>query len=202
MTVVTVPAAIRWVDLKVKLLRKTEKLTSQYSGRSQVIVLPYALWVVEGGLIPYEAMDAGPIRSFLVKLEGSANTARVPVAGSETPLSLYSGTPGATVGIVAAGATTIPVDGVTPTTTIVKEGDFFNVGDELKMAMADAISDGAGAVSIQCQPPMREDTVNNEVVAFEDVFIYCNAVDDDIATWVVTAPVEHAISMKLVEAFR
>jgi hypothetical protein len=49
----------------------------------------------------------------------------------------------------------LAVDGFTADTTILFEGEWFQIGNELKRMTADATTDGTGAVTLNFKPPIR-----------------------------------------------
>lgn len=76
---------------------------------------------------------------------------------------------GETLGsVVGAGqtGTSLDVDGVTPSTTILQAGEWFQVRNELKLATADCISDGTGAVTLTFKPALRVSPADNDPVDF------------------------------------
>jgi hypothetical protein len=184
---------------KLQLLRSGVTLRSRYTGKRQVVNFPFAIWVLEGKLVPMEDADARLWRSFLVKLEGMKNTFRLPVPGSTAPSTGFTGNGTVGTGGVGARATSVTVD-VTPSTAIVKEGDYFNIGDELKMATADATSGAGGAVVIPFQPATRKAYAAGQAVTFQAPFIYLAADSPESATWSLERPVRHGIKLICVEA--
>ncbi len=200
MAVITLPSTVFFdkVD-KLQLLRAGLALRSRYTGKRQTINFPFALWVFEGKLIPMDGADANDWRRFLIALEGVKNTFRLPVPGSPTPLSGYAANATIGTGGVAARATTAPIVG-DGSVTILKAGDYFNIGDELKVAMADCVlTAGTGTVSFQ--PPTRKAYVATQAVTILNPFIYLALADAEGASWALERPVRHGIKLICMEAF-
>lgn len=55
-------------------------------------------------------------------------------------------------------------DDFTPSTLILSEGEYFQVGDEFKRVTADATSDGAGEVTFEFEPALRVSPADNDTV--------------------------------------
>lgn len=115
-------------------------------------------------------IDRAALMALLVKLKGQANRVRVPVYDNPKQ-GAYGGTP------LVAGAsqtgTSINLDGCSATVTgWIKAGDYFSIDvngeHELKMATADASSDGGGAITIDFLPALRASPLDNAAVYVED----------------------------------
>jgi hypothetical protein len=201
MAVITLPDKVYFdkVD-KLQLLRAGVRLRSRYTGKRQAINFPFSCWVFEGTLIPMEGVDAGQWRGFLLGLDGLKNTFRLPVPGSPAPLSGYTGNLTVGVGGIAARATSLPVSGGTASALVLRRGDYFNLGDELKMAMADVTLDGSGTGTVSFQPPARAAHAAGATVKLQAPHIYLCADEADMAAWKLERPVKHGIKLICVEA--
>lgn len=109
--------------------------------------------------------------ALIVQLRGQANQVRVEV--SDNPKrGAYGGTP-----LVAGGAqtgNTIDIDGCDQNVANwIRRGDYFSIQvgteHELKMCMADASTDGTGAVTLTFEPRLRASPNDNAVIAVESV---------------------------------
>ena len=80
----------------------------------------------------------------------------------------YSGaSSGEIVGLVnGAGQSgrTIQADGFTPSTVILREGEYFQVRDEYKRATRDITSNSSGEATLRFVPPLRVSPANNDPV--------------------------------------
>ena len=199
MAVITVPASLAFDAVKLTLKRATAELRSPFTGRRQILSHPFAVWEFDGSTIKYDAADAPAIRAFLVALRGRANTFRLPIPGAALPASGY-----ASNGLVNGGSqtgTSLVTDGWSNSTLILKAGDYFNIGDELKTCLADVTSNGSGQATITFEPNLRASPADNSVVKVVDPFVYLSLDGDDGASWDVSAPVTHSFKVKGVEAF-
>lgn len=201
MALITFPTQTYFESVsKLQLLRSTYELRSRYTGKRQVVVLPFALWYFEGKLLPQTGLKAGRWRSFLAQLQGRRNTFKLPVPGSEAPLSGYTG-PEGTVSVAALERDmSLTSTGWTPNKLVLAEGDYFTINDELKVATADATSNGAGLLVVQFEPGLRKTASIGLTVRVFNPYMLMSAQADDAASWSLTHPVEHGIDIKGVEA--
>lgn len=114
--------------------------------------------------------DRADLMGTLAALRAQANRLRVPVYDNPNR-GAYGGTP-----LVAGASQTgssLDIDGCSNSiTNWIRKGDYFSVivnGEpELKMATADASSDGAGAITIAFEPRLRASPDNNAVIYVDD----------------------------------
>lgn len=199
MAVIPLPSKVYFnkVD-RLQLLRAGAALRSRYTGKRQVANFPFAIWIFQGTLIPMEGIDAGEWRAFLVSLEGQKNTFRLPVPGSSKPLAGHAVNVSLN-GSVAARAKSCSVVGPA-STVILRKGDYFNIGDELKMSDSNITTNGSGIATVSFQPAMRKAYAGGTLVQLQNPFIYLAADDNDSATWSLDRPVKHGIKLLCAEA--
>ena len=195
---ITFPSGVYWKKFKYEMARASFSMASPYTGRTQILQSPYAVWMVEGGLIPYEKTNVGPIKSWLMKMSGKANRTKLLLPDANLN-SLGTTQVGTLKSAASSGATSVTVEGYTPSTALASEGDFVNIGDELKVITSTYTSDGSGEETFTFEPPLRNDQTLGTVVKLHDNFLWVRAAEDNIAAWSITSPVEHAIELKFVE---
>lgn len=129
--------------------------------------------------------DRADLLGTIAGLRGQENRLRVPVYDNPKR-GAYGGTP-----LVAGASQTgssIDLDGCSlSVTNWIRKGDYFSIDvngeHELKMATADASSDGAGLITVAFEPRLRFSPLDNAVVYVEDgvlskpqgVFVLTNA---------------------------
>lgn len=200
MAIITLPEKFSFTDLPTfGLARAGNALRSKYTGAGQRVVFPYAVWELKGKLVEYEGLDAGKIRSFLVQLEGQANTFRMPVPGFTKPMTGYNANALAN-GATAARASSIAVDGLNPNVPIVAEGDYITIQDELKLVTQAGASNGAGQMIISFKPALRKAVPDNTLVILQNPTCLMCAPDDDVAMWGVAPPIRQKTSFEAIEA--
>lgn len=198
-TVVTLPANAYFADAKLTLRRASVTLRSPYTGKRQVLSMPFAVWVFEGTLIKMTQANAAQWRAFLVDLDGQANAFRLPVPGAEVPLSGYTGTAGYVSAPNQTG-TTLTTTGWAANTLILKKGDYFTVNDELKVALADVTTNSGGAATLSFKPRLRSAPATGSTITTSNPTVLLCAQDDDVASWKLSVPVNHDIEIKAIEA--
>lgn len=125
----------------------------------------------------------------IAKLRGQVNRVRLPVYDNPRR-GAYGGTP--LVDGASQTGNSINLKGLSNNiTNWIREGDYFSVNvngeHELKMATADASSDGTGLITISFEPSLRASPANDAVVFVQDgvlsrpqgVFV----LSDDVAGW-------------------
>lgn len=114
--------------------------------------------------------DRAELMGLLASLRAQANRLRVPVYDN-AKRGAYGGTP--LVDGAAQTGSSIDLKGATfNVTDWIKAGDYFSIDvngeHELKMATADASSDGAGLITVAFEPRLRTSPLDNAVVYVED----------------------------------
>ena len=195
---ITFPSGVYWKKFDYEMVRASFSMSSPYTGRSQILQSPYAVWMVEGDLIPYEKTKVGPMKSWVMQLAGKANRTKLLLPDANLN-SLGTTQVGTVKTTAASGSTSITAQGYTPSTTLAEEGDYVNIGDELKVITSVYTSDGAGEETFTFAPPLRNEQTAGTSVRLHDNFLWVRAAEDNIASWSIKAPLEHAIKLKFVE---
>lgn len=78
-----------------------------------------------------------------------------------------SGIASASVQGAGQSGTSLVVDGVTPSTTIVREGEYFQVGMGFHALTQDCASNGSGVVTLVFKPALRVSPADNATVTFD-----------------------------------
>lgn len=200
MAIIPVPSGVRFTDFEIWLDAPSDEMKSPFNGKRQVAKQPYDVWNFEGDLVPVDPMEAGPIKSFLMKLSGKVNAFKLPIAGSKYPTSAYSSLAPIVSNTSGQTGTSINFKQASNSTLVLKEGDYFNIGNELKVASADVVSNSGGFGTITFMPPLRDATVINVTpITVVDPFLYLHATRDDVARWNVKPPVRHAFKLQAEE---
>lgn len=202
MAVIPLPTGLAFSDVPdLTLARAGVEVRSKYTAQSQYLAFPYAIWVFEGIVVESDGVKAGRFRSFLAKLQGRRNTFRLPVPAYSRPASGYA-TDGNLQAAVASRATSVTVGGLTANRAVFSEGDYFNIGDELKLATSDVGSDANGQCTISFEPAMRNPFGSGTLVKLQSPFIYLQAQDDNVASWQLKAGFRQNSRLAAIEAIR
>ncbi len=140
---------------------------SPFTGRTQTGTLRFQRWEFLVDYAKTKGTTALAKIAALAALRGGDVSFNFRDPSRASPSTGFSG-----VGAVVTSASgfSIPVDGLTPTTLILRAGDYFSIEiaseHQLFTAAADATTDGGGAVTIATDNPVRGTAANNDVVTF------------------------------------
>lgn len=104
-------------------------------------------------------------RSFHAKLRGSANTFRLPA--SECQQTVITGTQVQIASDAAAGASSISTKNWANASSLLKEGQFITINDQLVMLTADVPGSGTNR-TLTFEPPLRAAAATNTTVYTEN----------------------------------
>ncbi len=164
MALITIPT-VRATGVTLRLLRGDSPLEF-FSGSEVIIQSTKAVWLLSFPLVTQKIGATRAWAAALVQLSKLANTFQVAPPGWTQGASYVGANP-----LVVGGANlglTLPVDGASVSTTIGLAGGFFTVNGEFKMLTADAVTDGAGAVTLEFEPALRDAPTDNAVVEIKD----------------------------------
>lgn len=202
MALITMPAKFGFRSIaKWGLVRANNTMRSKFTGQRQVIVYPFAVWVLQGKLIEYpEGTEARDIRAFLALLDGQANTFQFPVPGYLAPSGGYAGNAQINA-IAASNSLTVSLKGLPINSTPLKKGEYFTVNGELKLLTTDVNTDGAGIGNATFKPGLRAAVAVNDIVTLQNPYCIMASIDEDAATWGLGPPVKHDFDFNAMEAF-
>lgn len=157
MSDIAFPTLSRSTPLSVEwgLKSNTQIMVSPLNGSVQRLELIGARWTASFSWTGLRDADAALLEAFVVQLRGQANRATLHPYYRPQPRGTIA-LSGVTVsGAVAQLASTLALANCGAGATLLR-GDYFAVGDELKMATADATANGSGAMSgVTFEPPVR-----------------------------------------------
>ena len=154
------PTSMSW-----ELIANTQQFVG-ISGAIQVAQRAGQRWTVTLEFSTLANNDRAVLQAFVAQVLGLADNFTLSPADYD-PRGSFGGTP-----LVAGGSQTgnsLNLDGCTPSVTNwIRAGDFFQVGNELKMATEDASSDGAGAITVSFVPELRAAPADNAAITTTD----------------------------------
>ncbi len=142
-------AAAEWY-----LVSNTQTHESPLSGAMQTLELPGARWAATLTISKKKAEQARPLAAFLISLRGQAGNFYLHDHTHPTPRGAAAGTP-VVYGASQTGSQLITSGWNVNVPDILLAGDYIQVGNELKMVVADADSDANGRATLQIEPPWR-----------------------------------------------
>lgn len=170
----TAPGACEWV-----LEANTQTFTSPLSRATQTVEMPGARWRVSFTLENLQEADTAKLNAFMAQLRGKAGRFYLCNFARQMPRGTASGTP--LVKGASQTGTTLALDGFTAGATLLA-GDYFAVGGELKIVVADAAADGSGEMSVTFEPPLRTSPADNAPVTLSQPSATFMLTDDAMRT--------------------
>ena len=123
------------------------------SGAIQTAQRPGQRWTVQLEYAALVAADRAVLQAFVVQVLGQADNFTLSPA-DHSPRGAFGGTP--RVNGTGQTGNSLSVDGCSASVANwVRAGDFFQVGNELKMATEDASSNSAGQITLSFVPELR-----------------------------------------------
>lgn len=200
MAIIPLPTKFSFTRIpRFGLLRAGNTLRSKYTGQSQRVTYPFAVWQVQGELVEYDGPEAAAIRSFFSKLDGQKHTFRLPVPGYTRSASGYTGAISVATAAPARQAS-IDFSGTTASVPIFAEGDYFTINDELKIVTASVASSGTGTGTVNFKPALRKPVAAGTAILNNNPTIIMHSVDDDVASWGLMPPYKHGLTLDAIEA--
>lgn len=186
------PSAMEW-----GLQANTQSFESPLTGSVQTLELPSPRWLATLTFEHLQDSEAAALQAFLASLRGRAGRFTLHNFARPAPRGTAAGTP------LVAGAgqtgTSLNLDGFTAGTTLLA-GDLFGVAGELKMVKADATADGAGAMTVVFEPPLRASPADNAPVTLsQPTATFMPA--EDVARWSVAPGLVTSLTLSCIEVF-
>ena len=162
-------------SMVVRLVSNTDSFRSPTTGAIQTVDRGGEHLVISVTYNTLETADRALLISFLAKLNGQQHRVNLPYHGIDQQ-GAFGGTP------LVAGASqtglTLDIDGCSNTITgWIKAGDIFSVNGEMKIATADANTNGSGETTLTFAPRLRSSPADDaaiETTAPTGVFMLAN----------------------------
>ncbi|QDL55299.1 hypothetical protein [Rhodoferax aquaticus] len=180
------------------LQSNTQAFSSPLSGSVQTLEMPGARWRVAFQMNAMSAADSALLRSFLAKLRGQSGRFYLHNMAQPTPRGAAGGTP--VVNGAAQTGASLATSGWPASSTVLKEGDFFAVNGELKMATADALSTAGGLATLTFEPPLRSSPGNGLAITTTKPLATFR-LEDDSARWSTVAGALSSFAISAIEAW-
>jgi len=179
---ISMPTSPGFTTCRFGLETNTQRFESPLTKNVQRVLLGGARWNATLSLPAMKRDKAAAWQAFFLKLEGSVNTFYGFDPDAKAPRGLATGTP--LVKGASQSGSSLNTDGWTASTIgILKAGDYFSVNGELKMATADANSDGSGNATIQFKPALRNSPADNAPVTVDNPACTMILSDDNQGMW-------------------
>lgn len=155
------PTVPRFGGVTFGIDRVVAATQSPFTLEETTFLHPGAAWSGSVSLPPMSAVQAAAWSAFLARLAGRDGTFTLNPPDRAAPFGTQ--TADFTVASAAAArATSISVTMVASATLLA--GDRYSIADELHEVVVDATADGAGAATLEFEPPLRAALVGSETV--------------------------------------
>lgn len=198
----TPPTAPAYTSVTFQMARLTSVTRSPFTGKQQVQAHQgYNLWTATFSLPPMKREQAALWQAFFMKLRGSSGTFEQGDPDAKSPQGAGAGSIKVN-GAHTARATTIAVDGFTNSngTTVLKAGDYIQIGTTLHMVVDDATCNGSGEASLNIEPAVKTAISDNTVCAISNTKAIWR-LDSDLTGWDANHVSLYGISFSCTEAF-
>ena len=193
------PTTVKPRSSKFALQSNTRVYASPMSQSTQRLEMPGARWKATYEFPPMTRAECAPLISFLTKLRGAAST----FYGFDPAARELLGTGAGTPLVNGAGQTgrILISDGWIANQTVLKTGDYFQIGTELKVVTDDVTSDSSGNATISFEPALRSSPANNALITVTNPTCIMRLIDDEQTSWDVDESMFYRIQFSAIEAF-
>lgn len=175
MAILEWPDGIRPSAFKWSLKSNGSSFESPWNGATQTTRFPGSRWQATMTLDTQDDLESRVIESILFQLDGMAG--RIKLRDYRRASAVVKGTP--LVKGSGQKGTSLVTDGWNVSTTVLKQGDYFTVNDELKFVIEDAVSDSTGTATIKFAPQLREAPVDNSPLEVAKPYAIFRLADDE-----------------------
>lgn len=196
-TVLPLPLGNEWL-----LRSRTQHSISELDGTVQTIALPGSYWYCTVSWPTLNQTRWRSLEAFLASLEGAAGRFYFGPQHAKAPVGTGAGTP-----LVAGGSqigSSLVTDGWTPSSAILKAGDYFHFDvsgtRELKIVTADVTANGSGQATIQFKPPIRRSPADNAALVTASPSCVMMLADDEQGSMSYRAAGLASVSLAMREA--
>jgi hypothetical protein len=182
MTAIDLPTSPGFTFCRFGLQTNTQRFESPFTKSAQRVLLSPGQWMATYGLPAMKRDRAVAWQAFLLKLEGGANTFNAFDPDAVNPRGVGGGSP-LVKGASQTGSSLL-VDGCpTSVTGWLLPGDYFAVGDELKMVTSQVNTDGSGEATITFKPRLRNSPADNAPLTLVKATCTMALADDQQTIW-------------------
>lgn len=196
MAIITLPT-ISATLMDLRLVRGDQTLEF-FDGSEVIVQSNKAIWILSFPLNEQLLDAARPWQAALVQLAKPANQFQVTPPGW-SPGAAYTGANPLVFGASQLGLL-LNCDGAAINDVVSLAGDFISVNGEFKCLTQQANSDGAGLVTFNFEPALRESPLDNATVEVISPIITMRLFTPT-ATWIVRAPDIFNITINAIEHF-
>lgn len=198
MPVLTWPSTLIPSTFEIALVTPTQIFPSELTGTIQTLELPGTRW--QGMMAFSNLVDekAHTLRGFLASLRGQSGRFYLPAFDKRIPSGTALGSP-QVKGVNQTGST-LAIDGCTANqAAFLKAGDYFQVGDELKIMTANAATDSAGETTLNFAPVLRTSPADNAAIITATPKLVAALADQNQVRWSQQPGAFYAMAVSFLE---
>lgn len=199
MTILSMPTGLKPSSATWALVTNTQVWTSPFTRQVQVKELPGTQWAATYTFPVSKRADRAALEAFMMQLRGASGRFYAYNPQNQGLMGAGGGTP-KVAGPGQVGSS-INTDGWPVDTLVMKVGDEFQVGNELKRLVQDANSDAGGNALLVFEPPIRTSPVDNADIITDAPKCVMRLADDNQVSITEGADGFASISFSAVEVF-
>ncbi len=202
MAVITLPSTLAISRMTWAQQRRDMAFASAFG--SQAVEISPPLWAVAISGPNLANANAGAWQSLLMRLRGKTNQLELWNLARPAPLGTMRGAM-ALSGTHAQGSSTLSILAAGEIAKTLLQGDLLGIGSgttqQVVMVMADATSDGAGAIAVSIEPPLRNGFASAAPVVWDKPKALFRAASSKTG-WEYTGSVVGIGTLELIEDWR
>lgn len=199
MTILNFPAC-RISEATFGFYEPVRVFESPMDGSVQIELIPAARWSATYHLTAHRRETFAAIQAFLIKCRGGSVYFYGHDPDAKTPRGVATGTP--IINGAGQTGTSIITSGWTPNVSgILLQGDYIQVGTQLRQVCADANSDGSGNATLDIGVPFRVSPANNAPIITNQASCVMRLVDNTQGKWDTDMNRNYITSFSAVEVF-
>ena len=164
MSTITLPVAFQPKSVHMTLMANQRVNASPFGGSELSVDLLNDRWLMEIELPDSSQAYGAQIEGFIAAMRGQVNVCALYHFARSAPLGTARGTI-LVNGAVAQGASSIAIDGISPSTGTLLAGDILGIGSQLFMVAAD-VTAVAGAATVSIANRVRTAIADNAAVTW------------------------------------
>lgn len=193
------PPTVPIASAGFRLIPNNSQFQSDLNRDSQAVALPGDRWSTVITVSNLRGREARAWVAFIASLGGIRGRFWLSPPGCGTTIGTALGS-GVVSGSSQTGSSLVTSGWTASQTELLAIGDYFQVGNELKMVTATAASNGSGQATIAFTPPLRTSPANGASIVTANPACIMMLADDQQAAWEVQGAQIYAMTHSCIEA--
>lgn len=154
-------------QMQLDLLTNTAMFQDPFTGHIQTVGRTGNRWQITMQFTGLSGSRKAQFQAFIAKMRGQENRFFTKNHGYNGPRGTGAG-PNPRTTVAGQTGTTLLTEGWSASQTVLREGDFFQIGNELKIVTDDVTSNGSGNATINFFPELRSSPTAQESLDLSD----------------------------------